>query len=210
MTTDLATLLSDDSLVTKTTVRLFTIADYFGVEGLSVMAAKVLNEKYRLEAKKIQEKNNTKSISDDFIVGLFDAADVVYSLPVSFEPLRNAFLKFFALTRYIVVTDPRFRTRLRQIPELSHDILMSLVKHEGEERCMVLFERPPRCSGCRRELGRYAFYPVTWIEEKDPELDRRTDRWDGYGPEGLCERCARIDEEVPEAFPHIDDPDAFD
>lgn len=201
-TTDLAALLSDDSSVANMTVRLCTIADYFCVEGVSVMAAKILNENYRLKAKMIQEEESTKFIPDDFITSLFNLAGVVYSRsPFFFEPLRKTLLNFFELTRYIVLRDSRFRAPLRDVPELSHDILMSLVKHEDEDRSMVLFDRPPRCSGCRRELGSGAFYPVTWVERKESVLNRDIDRWEGFGPEGLCEKCARVDEEVPDAFP---------
>ncbi|RYO89313.1 hypothetical protein DL766_005153 [Monosporascus sp. MC13-8B] len=204
---DLTSLLEDQNTMADTCVRLLTIGDYFGLDGLGDMVARVLYANHMAAAKKVQRTQDPTRISDEFVNGFFQTAATAYACcPSSFASLRESFAKFFELSRFLVLKDQRFRAQLRKIPELSHDVLMLLVKHEyeGDDRCMVLFDRPPRCNGCRREGVK--FFPLTWVERgEDITLDRITNRWDGIGPEGYCEQCARVFEEVPDAFPAIED-----
>ncbi|RYP48614.1 hypothetical protein DL768_005534 [Monosporascus sp. mg162] len=204
---DLTRLLEDQNTMADTCVRLFTIGDYFGLDCLGDMVARVLYPNYIATAKEVQLTQDPTGISDEFVDGFFQTAATAYTCcPSSFGSLREAFAKFFELSRFLVLKDQRFRAQLRKIPELSHDVLMLLVKHEDEDddRCMVLFDKPPRCIGCRREG--FGFFPLTWVERAvNITLDRKTDRWKGIGPEGYCEQCARVFEKVPDAFPPIED-----
>ncbi|RYP67045.1 hypothetical protein DL771_007464 [Monosporascus sp. 5C6A] len=204
---DLKMLLLDDDTMADTCVRLSTIGDYLSVDRLGDMVANVLYKKHVSVAHAAQRAGDTAWISDDFVSVFFQAAATAYARCRStFGPLRQAFAKFFELSRFLALRDERFRAQLRNIPELSHDILMLLVKDEGENdgRCMVLFERPCRCFGCRRE--EVDFFPLAWVEcGVEITLDRKTDQWDGIGPEGYCEQCARVFEKVPDAFPPIED-----
>ncbi|RYP11848.1 hypothetical protein DL765_007565 [Monosporascus sp. GIB2] len=159
---DLASLLEDENTMADTCVRLLTIGDYFGLDCLGNMVARVLYANHIATAKKVQRTQNPSRISDEFVQGFFQTAATVYACPPSsFASLRESFAKFFELSRFLVLKDQRFRALLREIPELFHDVLMLLVKHEDEEdhRCMVLFDRPPRCIGRRREGVK--FFPLT-------------------------------------------------
>ncbi|RYO84170.1 hypothetical protein DL764_009371 [Monosporascus ibericus] len=202
-TPDLAALLVDNRTMAGTCVRLFTIADYFELDRLSDMVATVLSDKHLSMAKKVQLTGKPAKIPNDFVDGFFQAAATAYSrCPSSSQPLRNAFVEFFKLTRFVVLQEPRFRARLQEIPELSHDILMSLVSAGDNGRSMVLFENPNRCQGCGWE--NISFFPQTWVECDEVEWDREENRWEGIGPKEFCERCAPL-EKVPDAFPPLDE-----
>lgn len=205
-------LLLDDTSVANTVARLFKIADYLGLNHLGDAVADVLDKKFREAAKEFQETEDADTL-DDFITGFFDTAPVAYSsaLP-SMEKLQKTFIRIFELTGFAMLKDDRIREELKKIPQLFHDVLMSLVKSDDDAPSLVLFDNPPRCSGCRREMAYKKFWPVKWIDKGQDNtiLDRRTNEWTGYGPAGYgpagyCEMCARIYETVPEAFPLNDD-----
>lgn len=207
MPRDAAALLLDDASVADTVARLFKITDYLGLDHLGDAIADILNGRFYQAAKQFQETKRPHNLNG-FIAGFFDTVPIAYSsASPSMEKLQKAFIKIFELTGFALLKDKRVREKLENIPQLSHDVLMSLVKSDNHSPSLVLFDNPPRCNGCRREMGNEKFWPVKWIDkgEDNTILDRQTNEWTGYGPAGYCETCARIYEMVPDAFPIIDE-----
>lgn len=193
-TPDLEALLADEDTMGNATIRVFTIADYFGLSYMGDMAANQFSDTLKLLAKKVHAKRDSDGygISDAFVTSFFEAAAAAYSSPLpSIGTLQKAFLKFFELTRFIVLRDQRFRANLQEIPALSHAILLSLVNADGPS--LVVFNQPALCYGCHRDL-RGDYCPVTWFSPTPK------DDWEPSGPAGLCERCARVLEEDPTSF----------
>lgn len=201
MPRDAAALLLDDASVADTVARLFKITDYLGLDHLGDAIADILNGRFYQAAKQFQETTRPKKL-DGFIAGFFDTVPIAYSsASPSMEKLQKAFVKIFELTGFALLKDKRVREKLENIPQLSHDVLMSLVKSDNHFPSLVLFVNPPRCNGCRREMDE-DFWPVKWIEkEEETVLNRQTNEWSGFGPAGYCEMCARIYGMVPDAFP---------
>lgn len=90
--------MAGENTMADTTIRVFTIADYFGLERMGDMVANMFIDELRLLAKRIHAKRNRygHGISDSFIANFFEAAAKVYSstLP-SIGNLQKAFLRFF-------------------------------------------------------------------------------------------------------------------
>ena len=187
-------LLSSDATMVNTVTRLVKISDYFMLEHLEKVISKPLEKKFNSMAKAYQTAGK-RNLTNTFVTLFFDTAAVAYcSRPCSMEKVQAVFVKFFKLTGYTILLDDRFQKRLTDVPQLSNDVLISLVKRGEGIPPLIPFDKPSTCNHCGQRIGLEGLCPLNWIAEGGRGC---------YVAKGLCEICADLYERNPASFTNL-------
>ncbi|TWU75112.1 hypothetical protein ED733_001517 [Metarhizium rileyi] len=144
-------------------IKLAEYAHYLGLSDMEEYIGEHLRNHLSYTADEVQKSDvfgNGRAVplSDKFLRNYITAAEEAFSSldTVPLPNCREAFIKFVADTRYLVMLDGGFSETIKEVPELHEAIVQSMFDEGSPFLDMVSFNRPSECDVCEETLTVYA------------------------------------------------------